>query len=74
MIEFKNPRDEVCRADGWAFIGFVCDSEGPERQVPIGVYRTYREGAMHSNSWLKSTPNGIRWEGQQIYEPVLGED
>lgn len=66
----KNPRDEVSVQSGWAFVGYLENGTA----VPIGVYSSYRDGAAHANSWMRATPTAARWEGEQLYEPLTGDE
>ena len=62
-------KKEVCRADGWAFVGTVLEKK-KEREVPIGTYSTYAAGRLAANLWMKSTPNVVKWTGFPMYQPI----
>jgi len=71
MLDMSNPKGNV-KQTGWGFIG-VLGVGKDERQVPIGVYSKYRDGAASANAWLKSTPGAVRWEGEKLYEELEDE-
>ena len=72
MIDMTNPKGNVVQT-GWSFIGVLGLLGKNERQVPIGVYSKYRDGAASANAWLKSTTNAVRWEGEKLYEELEDE-
>jgi len=68
-----NPRDEVCKADGWGFVGYIQSTSAcGVLRVPLGVFTKYCDGAAMANSWMKSAPKAIRWEAEQLYQPLTG--
>ena len=38
--------------------------------LQIGTYSSYRDGAAHANSWMRDTPEALRWEGEAVYEEM----
>lgn len=60
------------RTSIWGFVGYYL-SNGKECVFPIGTYSSYRDGAAHANSWMRSEPRALRWEGQVLYEEIHDE-
>jgi len=48
-------------------------SKRHEESIPLGVYKTYRDGAAKANAWLKATSGSLRWEAERIYKPLTDD-
>ena len=65
-----NPRDEVCKSDGWAAVGYLdCG-----KRFPIGTYSSWRVARLAAESWQKSMPSTGRYEIEQLYVPLTTEE
>lgn len=75
-MELKNPRDERCVSDGWAFTGIKESGRGARRKLermPLGVYSTYQRGRDEADAWLATSATHLRWEGEQLHKDAVEE-